>query len=129
VRLLLDTHVAVWSVSSSKRLPDHVIALLADRDNEVFVSVVSLWEIALKNTKRARDPMPFSSAVGAFRFTEFSYTSLGLMPTHIFRFEHLDIHHSDPFDRLLVAQALVEQLTIVTHDANMRHYTEAIVAF
>lgn len=129
MRLLLDTHVAVWSVSSSKRLPPHILDIVGDPDNEVFVSIVSLWEIALKNTTASRDPMPFPAAVGAFRFTEFGYTSLGLMPTHTFRFEATPVLHRDPFDRLLIAQAAVERLQLVTHDATLSAYSQSIITF
>jgi len=129
VRLLLDTHVAVWSVSSSSRLPKQIFDTIADPDNDVFVSVVSLWEIAIKNRSGSKDPMPFSAAVGAFRFTEFGYTSLGLLPTHTFRFEGIPSLHGDPFDRLLLAQAVVERLTLVTHDAALARYGETVLTF
>lgn len=129
MRLLLDTHAAVWSVSSSHRLPPRIIDLLADPGNEVFVSVVSLWEIALKGTTGTHDPMPFSSAEGASRFTELGYTSLGLLPAHVFRVEHLEPHHRDPFDRLLIAQSLVEQLTIVSQDRSFPSYAAELISF
>jgi PIN domain nuclease of toxin-antitoxin system len=129
VRLLLDTHVAVWSVSSSQRLPARIVELLADPENAVFVSTVSLWEIALKNASSSRDRMPFGTAVGAFRFSEFGYETLGLLPTHAIRFEDLPVHHGDPFDRMLIAQALVEQLQLVTHDRNLSRYDDQVILF
>lgn len=129
MRLLLDTHVAVWSISSSQRLPAAIVELLADAENEIFVSIVSLWEIALKNSSAARDPMPFSAAVGAFRFVEFGYDSLQLLPTHVLRFENLPLYHRDPFDRMLTAQALVEGLRLVTHDVHMSKYADDVIVF
>lgn len=103
--------------------------MLSDPDNEVFVSIVTLWEIALKSTAGPRNPMPFPAAVGAFRFTEFGYSSLGLLPTHIFRFEDMQRLHGDPFDRILVAQALVEQLQLVTRDAQLTSYDAELIVF
>src|SRR5262245_10916301 len=103
--------------------------MVGDPDNEVFVSIISLWEISIKNTLSSRDPMPFSAAVGAFRFTEFGYTSLELTPTHIFRYAAVPLLHRDPFDRLLIAQAAVEQLQLVTHDASLADYGDTIITF
>jgi PIN domain nuclease of toxin-antitoxin system len=128
LKLLLDTHTAVWSVSSSQRLPAHIIEIIADPDNDVFVSVVSLWEIALKK-KSSRDPMPFSAAVANFRFTEFRYTSLALLPRHIVHFQELRSVHRDPFDRMLVAQAQAEGLTLLTHDRALADYGSAVQSF
>lgn len=128
MKLLLDTHVAVWSVSASQRLPSAIIDLLADPDNDVFVSVVSIWEIVLKNSS-SRQRMPFSAAVGAYRFGEFDYETLGLLPTHAIRFEELPFHHRDPFDRMIVAQALVEQAQLITHDRNMALYVDNAILF
>jgi PIN domain nuclease of toxin-antitoxin system len=129
LRLLLDTHVAVWSVSSSGRLTPAVVEMLAEPGNEVYVSVVSIWEIALKNGTGRRDQLPFSAAVAAFRFTEFGYTSLGLEVPHILRQETLPDLHRDPFDRLLLAQALVARLQLVTHDGALAAYDPTIITF
>jgi len=129
VRVLLDTHVAVWSVSSSHRIPKRIIDLVANPGNDVFISVVSLWEIALKNRSAGRDSMPFSAAVGAARFVEFGYATLDLLPGHVFRSESLPPHHRDPFDRILVGQALVERLRIVTHDPEVARYGDDVIAF
>ncbi len=71
--------------------------------------------------------MPFGAETGHHRFSELGYTQLGLLPTHIFRFESLKTLHSDPFDRLLISQALVEQAKIVTHDARMGLYGHDVV--
>jgi PIN domain nuclease of toxin-antitoxin system len=132
VRLLLDTHVAVWSVAASDRLPAHIVDMIGDPENEVFVSIVSLWEIALKNaasSRSSRDPMPFTSAVAAFRFDEFGYASLDLRPPHILRFENARAFNRDPFDRLLVSQAAVEGQQLVTHDAALKAYGPHIISF
>lgn len=129
MRLLLDTHTAVWSVSSSHRLTPAVVDMLADPDNDVFVSVISLWEIAIKNGLAARDPMPFSAEIAAGRFLELGYETLSLAPYHIVQLERLPHLHRDPFDRMLVAQANVEKLQIVSHDAVLGQYGPNIIVY
>jgi PIN domain nuclease of toxin-antitoxin system len=103
--------------------------MLADRENDVFVSVVSLLEIAIKNTARNRDPMPFSASVARFRFTEFDYAWLGLELAHVVAIEAFQLVGGDPFDRLLVAQARVAELQLVTHDREVADRLEDVVYF
>lgn len=129
MRLLLDTHVAIWSVSSSHRLPPAIVELLADAENDVLVSIVTIWEIAIKNAPGRRARMPFSAEVAAARFTELGYDFLGISVDHIVRSEGLPSFHGDPFDRMLVAQALTEPLRLVTHDATLAAYGDTVITF
>ncbi len=103
--------------------------MLAEPANEVYVSVVSIWEIALKNETGRQSGFPFSAAAAAFRFAEFGYESLALEIPQILRQGTLPNLHRDPFDRLLVAQALVAQLQLVTHDGALAAYDETIIVF
>jgi PIN domain nuclease of toxin-antitoxin system len=129
LRLLLDTHVAVWSVSSSRRLRADIIEVIADPSNEVFVSTVSLLEIALKNSARRRDPMPFPASIARVRFAEFGYEWLQLELPHIIALEALGISDGDPSDRLLIAQSHVSRLQFITHDAQIARRLETAVLF
>lgn len=125
MRVLLDTHIALWAVVGSKRLaPQAKDAILAADD--VFVSVASLWEIAIKHGL-GRGDMPISSAQALQAFGDAGYELLDIRPEHTLAVEQLAAIHNDPFDRMLVAQALVEPLTLITRDALVASYSAAIL--
>jgi PIN domain nuclease of toxin-antitoxin system len=115
-RLLLDTHALLWFVSNDSALSTSARSLIEDAD-EVFVSVASAWEAAIKAHlgKLTLD----AASVEAFfeeqmRDNDFNY--LPIAPAHVFRAAALPLHHRDPFDRLLIAQALAEELSLVTRE-------------
>lgn len=117
-RLLVDTSVLLWALSGNPRLGDDVREALADAHNDVFVSAASIWEIAIKRASgRLRAPSRLAESIETAGFTE--------LPVDCFHAElagSLPKHHGDPFDRMLVAQAQVEGLTLVTADANILRY-------
>ena len=129
MRLLLDTHVAIWSVTALYRIPPHVREIIKDPLSLVCVSAVSLWEIGIKTTQGRRDPVPYSSRTAATHFAEAGYEMLPLAPEHAFEFEAVAVHHTDPFDRMLVAQARCESLRLLTHDAKLADYGDPIMLF
>jgi len=122
MRYLLDTHVLLWAATAPTRLTDETRALLEDGTNDVFVSVVTGWEIAIKQSlaklelsEPAELWLPRVIADSGFAIAE-----LGL-PAAL-RVRALPFHHRDPFDRLLIAQALQENFTVVTHDESFHAY-------
>lgn len=125
MRLLLDTHVALWAVTGSAALKPAVLKLILAAD-EVFVSVASVWEIAIKHSL-GRGDMPVSSAQALQAFDDAGYSMLPILAAHAVRVEQLPSLHRDPFDRLLVAQALTEPLTLLTADRTVAQYSSAIV--
>lgn len=125
MRILLDTHIALWAVIGSKRLAPRARELILAAD-DVFVSAASLWEIAIKHGL-GRGDMPISSAQALQAFIDAAYELLDIRPEHALAVERLAPIHSDPFDRMLVAQALVEPLTLITRDALVASYSPAIV--
>ena len=129
MKLLLDTHVAIWAVAYSPRLPTAVTDLLRDTGNEIFVSVVTVWEIAIKRAlgKRSAPPLSAEQAVGYFRGS--GYRLLDVTVQHAVGVESLPHIHADPFDRLLVAQALAEPLRLLTRDAKVAAYSDSIIKF
>jgi len=130
VRLLLDTHVALWATTEAERLPPSIAELIADPGHEVFVSVVSLWEIAIKRS-RGRDPatMPISAAEARLEFAAVDFAILNVEPDHAIAVETLPPIHRDPFDRLLMAQAVTEPMRLVTHDAALAAYSDTVILF
>jgi PIN domain nuclease of toxin-antitoxin system len=128
VRLLLDTHVAVWAVSDPDRLPASLQAMLTDPANEVFVSVVSIWEIAIKRSLlRAAHKPPFSASQALVHFDAAGFQMLDIKAQHSVLVEDLPQHHADPFDRLLVAQSLSEPLRLVSADRQVARYSDTII--
>jgi PIN domain nuclease of toxin-antitoxin system len=111
--VLLDTHVLLWALSAPRRLPARVAAIIRDPDTDVYVSAASTWEIAIK-TALGRMDADLGAIVGAARAADFD--ELPITIAHTERLRTLPAHHRDPFDRLLVAQALEESLTIATQD-------------
>jgi PIN domain nuclease of toxin-antitoxin system len=129
VRLLLDTHIALWAVAGDSRLPATAVEQIVDPTNEVFVSVASLWEIAIKRALARGKPsdMPVSAqdALGYFRAA--GYALLDIVPAHAVAVEALPMLHADPFDRILIAQALTVPLRLLTHDSRIARYSDTVV--
>ena len=126
MRLLLDTHVFLWFVAGDARLSRRARRALEDEDNDIFLSAASVWEMAIK-TSLGRLTLPTSVA----RYTEDKLRhGLQMLPIdwpHAAGVEDLPWHHSDPFDRLLIAQARIEGFSVVTGDAAFRPYGVTIV--
>ena len=123
MRLLIDTHVFLWWDRQLLRVPKYLRAAIEDPRNDVFVSVASVWEIAIKRTTgRLAFAAPIVETVDRLGFQ--------LLPITGAHAEHaggLARHHADPFDRMLVAQASVDGLVLGTQDPLMRPYGVAIL--
>jgi PIN domain nuclease of toxin-antitoxin system len=121
VRVLVDTHLLLWAVASSRRLPKEARSLILDTVNEVFYSAASVWEVAIKSTLRRGDfkanPTVLVRALARSGFSELPVTA-----AHAARVAGLPAIHRDPFDRLLVAQSLAEPMTLLTNDAVLVGY-------
>ena len=117
-RLLLDTHVLIWAVENSPRLGADAREIITDPGNEVFVSAATIWEIAIK---RALGKLSFPSDVGDTVRRD-GFTELPVTFHHAEQAGGLPRHHGDLFDRMLVAQAQAEGLTIVTEDPIIPRY-------
>jgi PIN domain nuclease of toxin-antitoxin system len=125
MRLLLDTHIALWAIVDSPRLSNAARAAILTPSATVWVSSVSIWEIAIKH-RLGRGDMPISGQEAIDFFRAAGYLFLPVEPEHAAAEESLPPHHQDPFDRLLVAQAFVEPMRLLTHDANVARYGETI---
>ncbi len=125
MRLLLDTHILLWTVAESRRLSDAGRSLIGEPGHQLVFSAVSLWEIAIK-TGRGRDD--FRIDAGLFRRNLFDngYTEIAVTGAHAAALTNLPPLHKDPFDRMLVAQAMIEGLTLVTADPAVAKYPGAI---
>ena len=126
MRLLLDTHVALWALVDDPRLGQPARGLIEDAENRVFVSAASLWEIAIKHAL-GRGGVPFPAGDALRHFTEAGYESLAIRPSHAVVVETLPPIHADPFDRMLVAQALTEPMRLLTHDRVLGKYSDVVL--
>jgi PIN domain nuclease of toxin-antitoxin system len=125
VRLLLDTHLLLWAAGRPDLLSAEALALIGDTGNELAFSAVSLWEIAIKNALGRAD---FSVNLRALQrgLLENGYRELPVLGEHALALDNLPPHHKDPFDRMLVAQARIEGIVLLTSDATLARYGEPV---
>ena len=126
MNLLLDTHVALWAITDSPRLSRQARDLIESPKTLVWVSAASVWEIAIKRSL-GKGEMPVSSTDALRYFQESGYRFLAITAEHAVAVEGLPAHHQDPFDRILIAQALVEPMRLMTHDALVARYSDTII--
>jgi PIN domain nuclease of toxin-antitoxin system len=126
VKLLLDTHILLWSALHPKRLSAAARKLLNDPRNELFFSAASLWEIAIKKAL-GREDFRVEARLLRRNLIENGYTELPITGEHAVNVDTLPRLHKDPFDRLLLAQAHSESITLVTADAQLARYGGAVM--
>lgn len=122
MRLLLDTHAFLWWIADDARLSNRARSAIANRKDECFVSLASCWEMAIKVSL---DKLTLAAPVDRFVPEQLATNGFGLLPiefAHVARVARLAFHHRDPFDRLLTAQALIEDLALVSADPIFRRY-------
>ena len=123
MRLLLDTHTLLWWLDGGKALTSEARSAIANPENEIFVSVASAWEIVLKKSiGKLRAPENLEEELQVHEFTK-----LPILFSHISELEKLPWIHKDPFDRILLAQSVVESLSIVTRDPHILSYPFAFL--
>ena len=122
MRALLDTHVFLWWVSDDSRLSTHAREIITDRENTLFLSAASGWEIAIKaKLGRLKLPEPLETFIPEQMVLN-AIERLSVQMNHALHVHTLPLHHRDPFDRLLVAQAQLDNLPILTADPKIALY-------
>lgn len=125
MRLLLDTHTFIWYVTDNPRLSINVKTLIEDENNEKLVSTASIWEMAIKHSiGRLSFSLPFME----FIRQQLSVSNIGILEINLHQIEvvaSLPLHHRDPFDRLIIAQAIAEQIPILSVDSVFDAYAIA----
>lgn len=124
MRILLDTHLMLWWLTGDRRLPKQAEQLIADSDNEVYVSAASVWEIAIKSAlgRIEGDVTEVEAALEPSGLVQ-----LPINGKHAVQVSKLPLHHQDPFDRMLVAQSLAEPMRLLTHDRILERYGEMVI--
>ncbi len=122
MRLLLDTHILLWASEEADELSAETKSMIADPENYLMFSIVSLWEVAIK--RRGRDTT-FRTDPHVLRreLVDRGYEELAITGAHALAVDNLPLIHKDPFDRMLVAQALIEGITLLTADKILAEYS------
>ncbi len=122
MRLLLDTHVFLWWVYDDPKLTKTSRSIIESMTNTKYVSAVTAWELAIKS---GQGKLKLNQSVGEFYKKYIQQNGFEILPlslNHLFAVEHIPLHHKDPFDRLLIAQAQIESLSIVSADSALDAY-------
>lgn len=127
MRALLDTNAFLWFISGSDRLSNKARDHIADFDNDLVLSIASLWEIAIKTSLGKLELFsPFAQLIPA----QLEKNAIEILPielNHLSAIINLEFHHKDPFDRLIIAQGITEQLPVITSDAVFNKYPITII--
>jgi PIN domain nuclease of toxin-antitoxin system len=121
LRILLDTHLLLWSVASSRRLSKPARAMILDPQNDAYYSAASIWEVSIKSGLGRKD-FKVNPQVLVEALAESGFIELPVSATHAAAVAALPALHRDPFDRMLVAQAYAEPMTLLTNDAILASY-------
>ena len=125
MKLLLDTHTLIWVITNSSKLPEKIKSIVNDKNNIIYVSVASIWEIEIKHIKKA-ESMPYD-AKSILRSIECSdFELIDIKKDYILELQSIINQniHSDPFDHILLSMAKNDNLTLVAHDSNMKDYKD-----
>jgi PIN domain nuclease of toxin-antitoxin system len=122
MRLLLDTHVVIWWYQEPKRLKNSTLALINDRNNSVFVSDVVIWEIVIKTSLGK-----LKTPENLYKEIENDFDAMPIKTNHIHGISSLEFIHHDPFDRLLIAQSVIENIPLITSDKQINRYDLQII--
>ena len=122
MKVLFDTHAFLWAISEDPRLSPTARQIFTAADSEVLISVAGIWEILVK-AEVGR--LPFPRPAGSYLRRQLTKTSTAVLPillSHVLRLEALPLHHRDPFDRIILAQAMEEEIPVVSADSKFRMY-------
>ena len=127
MKLLLDTHLLLWAAGEPERLPKQARTLIENLDNQLLFSAASLWEVAIKRGL-GREDFRVDARLLRLGLLDNGYDELPIISDHVVATESLLPLHKDPFDRILVAQATVEGITLLTVDSLVAQYSGPIKA-
>ena len=128
MNLLLDTHILIWALNDDPRLSEKAKEMILDKDNVVYYSSVSVWEISIKHANHP-DNVEFTGKKLSQFCQEAGFLSVEMRDKHVFALETITRtegapSHHDPFDRMLIAQAKAENMSFLTHDSLLPYYEE-----
>jgi len=118
---LLDTHVLIWFIEENKRLSQAIRSVIEDSNN-ICVSIASFWEMAIKVSKKKLTLIDSVQDIMRICSDELHFLILNIKAAHLKELEKLDFHHNDPFDRLIISQAIAENMTLISADKYIKAY-------
>lgn len=121
MKLLIDTHLLIWAAAGMEHVPREARALMADAEAELYFSVASLWEIAIKRSLGRAD-FQIDARVLRRGLIDNGYREMAILSAHVVAVDTLPPIHKDPFDRLLIIQAQIEGITLLTNDVLLARY-------
>lgn len=121
MRLLLDTHILLWVLTDDPRLTSEIRSLILSDDTDLFFSAASVWEISIKSALKRAD-FPYDPSIVRKALLDNGYAELPITGEHSVFVGSLPALHADPFDRMLIAQAHVEGMLLLTHDSKIEGY-------
>jgi PIN domain nuclease of toxin-antitoxin system len=122
MKLLIDTHAALWLFNEHENLSHAAESFLHNKDNELYISIASAWEIALKHSLGKLSEFPGGVSLFLSAIKENPICIIAILPEYVERVEALPYIHRDPFDRIIIATALCEDMGIITSDAYIHKY-------
>ena len=123
MKYLVDTHIFIWWMKQDKRIKKEIKSILQDPQNYIYLSIATVWEIVIKK-KIGKLKVPHDWKV---TLKESNFLLLPISLEHVYKLENLPLHHRDPFDRMLVAQAQVENAALITGDEKLWNYDVALL--
>lgn len=126
MKYLLDTHVLLWAAGQPERLSESVHAVLQDRQNQLYFSSITIWEIVIKRSL-GRNDFVVDPRLLRYGSINNGYLELSMTSEHALTLATLPGIHKDPFDRILVAQAITEQMNLITADTILAKYTDLAI--
>ena len=126
MKFLIDTHVFIWYATGDKRLNKSIISII-EGGNDLYLSMASIWEMAIKvNIGRLNFLGPFKEIL-THQIEINNYHLLNIEPEHIFYLSNLELFHKDPFDRIIISQAIVENIPVISKDKYFMNYNIEVI--
>ena len=122
MKLLIDTHAALWLFNEHEKLSPRARDCLLDEESELYISIASAWEIAIKHSLGKLTDFPGGVKLFLSAINENPIEIIPVLPEHVEKVEELQYIHSDPFDRIIISTALCEDMAIITSDENIHKY-------
>ena len=121
MKYLIDTQILIWSIIDTNKLSKKVLQILKNPANEIDISAVSIWEIAIK-TSIKKLILPFEIKNIVREISRMNISILDINSLHLIKVADLPFHHKDPFDRLIISQAIIENISVISSDNNFKNY-------
>ena len=122
MKLLLDTHTLLWALGAPERLPEYIVDMICDENNDIYLSAASLWEISIKH-KKAPNKMPFTATQIRDYCQRAGYSFLSLSVDSVSTFDKFVFeNNNNPFDQILVSQSVANNMKFITHDEKIKQF-------